>query len=110
MKAEVRRPANLNIATGALFVGILISASLPAQTALPPRYQNVIDLEAMTEFIKQYPQVASSLASVNVRTATVHFANDCKVIFRRKGPIVIGPAGPLAFQSSNCPIGPRSMP
>ena len=104
MTIRALKNKNLKIAIGSLSTAILFSGTLPAQSALPPRYQNVIDLEAMTKFIKQHPKVASSLEGVNVRNATVRFGSDCKVIFKREGPIVIGPAGPLVFKSSNCPV------
>lgn len=104
MTTEARKSKNRKIAIGSLSTAMLFSVALPVQSALPPRYQNVIDLEAMTTFIKQHPKVASSLESINVRNTTVRFGSDCKVMFKREGPIVIGPAGPLVFKDSNCPI------
>ena len=104
MTTEARKSKNRTIAIGSLSTAMLFSMALPVESALPPRYQNVIDLEAMTKFIKQHPKVASSLEAINVRNATVRFGSDCKVMFKREGPIVIGPAGPLVFKESNCPI------
>jgi len=104
MKAKVRNIGNLKLVLGLLSIATLLSTCLPVQSALPPRYQNVIDLEAMTKFIKDHPKVASSLESVDVRNATVRFGSGCVVVFKREGPIVIGPAGPLVFKESDCPV------
>ena len=104
MKAKVRNIGDLKLVLGLLSIATLLSTCLPVQSALPPRYQNVIDLEAMTKFIKDHPKVASSLESVDVRNATVHFGSGCVVVFKREGPIVIGPAGPLIFKESDCPV------
>ena len=104
MTTEARKSKNKTIVIGSLSTAMLFSVALPVESALPPRYQNVIDLEAMTKFIKQHPKVASSLEAINVRNATVRFGSDCKVMFKREGTIVIGPAGPLVFKESNCPI------
>lgn len=74
--------------------------------ALPPRYQNLKDLAVMVNFIKEHPQVAGSLKSIDLTTNTVFFAKDCEAQFGRKkaerrGP---GPATTLEFKRANCEI------
>ncbi len=77
--------------------------------ALPPRYQNMNDLNVMVDFIKEHDRVMSSLKSIDLRRKIVYFGNGCQAIFERKrirrrvGSV--GPAAPLVFAHATCDIG-----
>ncbi len=103
MTTEAHKTKSLKITIGSLSAAMFLNVGLPAQSALPPRYQNVNNLETMTKFIKQHPKVASFLEAVNVRDATIRFGSDCKVIFEYQNTGLLG-SYPLVFKSSNCPI------
>lgn len=90
-----------------------VAALLPAMagcahSAIPPRYQNLNDLEAMVAFIKLHPRVAEGLRSIDARGFVVHYGGGCQAEFEReviaRPPGWAGPAAPLAFARSNCPV------
>jgi hypothetical protein len=93
-----------------VIVLILMAAGVvsASNAALPPRYQNVKDLAVMVAFVRSHPLVASSLKSVDLDTYTVHYKGNCKAVFGRKArirpPGWVGPAAPLEFKRSNCPV------
>jgi hypothetical protein len=78
-----------------------------AYSALPPRYQNEIDLKTIVEYIYQHQVVLSSLKAIDLTQYAVYYANNCKAVFKRKSgihpPGWVGPASPLEFSKSNCP-------
>ncbi|MBT5229711.1 MAG: hypothetical protein HOM11_05485 [Methylococcales bacterium] len=82
--------------------------ALPVFAALPPQYQNMDDLEVMVGFVKQHERVAGSLRLINLEEYTVYFGDDCKATFHRKhipkAEGWVGPADPLEFDLSTCPI------
>ena len=86
----------------------LLSYVLPSSAALPPEVQSRKDLDVMMHFVHQHPEVSSTLKSINVLNYTIDFGVDCKAEFGRKFvfklPGWVGPADPLEFKSSNCPI------
>ncbi len=79
-----------------------------AAAALPPRYQNIKDLDVMVDFIKAHPKVASGLRSIDMVEYTVYFGSGCKAVFGRKTtpkpPGWAGPADPLEFKKATCPV------
>lgn len=89
-----------------IFLSIILITAQYAIAALPPRYQNIIDLDVMVDYIKKHPEVASTLESIDFSEYTIYFGNGCKAVFRRKSPIKppgwVGPAGPLEFKKSSC--------
>lgn len=89
-------------------VVLLLLTAQTALAALPPRYQNVKDLDVMVEFIKRNETVASTLSLIDVDSYTVYFGEDCQAVFGRearpKPPGWVGPADPLVFKRSNCEI------
>lgn len=76
--------------------------------ALPPRYQNMKDLNVMINFITQHEQILSSLKSIDFQNYTVHYSGECVASFEReyipKPDGWVGPADPLVFKKSTCPI------
>lgn len=94
--------------TRKIAVILLFVATQTAMAALPPRYQNMKDLDVMVEFIKRNETVASTLSLIDVGSYTVYFGEDCQAIFGRearpKPPGWVGPADPLVFKRSNCEI------
>lgn len=74
--------------------------------ALPPRYQNIKDLDVMVNYIKEHPEITSSLKSIDFFEHTIYFGNNCKTVFGRisteKPSGWTGPADPLQFIKSNC--------
>lgn len=95
----MNKPLILSIGLG------LISTSF---AALPPQYQNIKDLEVMVVFIERHERVAANLKSIDVQTYTVHYDKDCVARFARKYVPKpdgwVGPADPLEFRESNCPV------
>lgn len=89
-----------------LLFGAALTSS--ASAALAPQYQNPKDLDVLIAFIKQHPKVMSSLISIDFRLKTVTYSEDCVAKFARAQkptpPGWVGPAAPLEFSSSNCPI------
>ena len=91
-----------------IFLFIILLFIQPAAAVLPPQYQNMNDLDAMVDFIKAHPQVAATLRSIDLEEYTIHFGEGCTAEFGRKTtqhPLGwVGPANPLEFQKSNCPV------
>lgn len=89
-----------------LLLGAVLTSS--ASAALAPQYQNPKDLDVMIAFIKQHPKVMSSLISIDLRLRTVRYSEDCVAKFVRAQkptpPGFAGPAAPLEYSASNCPI------
>jgi hypothetical protein len=87
---------------------LLLVALLPcvAIAALAPVHQNPKDLSAMVAFVLSHAAVIQSLRTIDFENRTVHFGKDCVAKFgRAEGAIRPGPAAPLEFKSSNCPVG-----
>lgn len=78
-----------------------------AIAALPPRYQNIKDLDVMVEYIKGHPEIAATLKAIDFSEYTVSYGNGCKAVFDRKSTVKpsgwVGPAAPLEFKRSTCP-------
>lgn len=89
-----------------IFLSIFLVMVQSAFAALPPRYQNIKDLDVMVDYIKGHPEVASTLKSIDFLEYTIYFGDGCKAVFERKPntkpPGWVGPAGPLEFKESNC--------
>ncbi len=86
---------------------ITFSFSPMAIAALPPQYQNVKDLEIMVDYVKQNPNVAATLKSIDLENQTINYGQDCQVTFERKPspkpPGWVGPADILQLKEVNCP-------
>ena len=91
-----------------IFLSIILLISQYAIAALPPQSQNINDLDVMVEYIKDHPEIASSLKSINLSEYTIYFDHDCKAVFGRKSTVKpsgwVGPADPLEFKRSSCII------
>ncbi len=89
----------------ALTVMVLTGSQL-GTAALPPRYQNERDLDAMVSWIKSNERVLTTLNSIDFRGCTVRYADDCKAVFHRRQVVHpagwAGPAEPLKFSYSTC--------
>ena len=89
-----------------IFLSIILLIVQHAIAALPPRYQNIKDLDVMVDYIKKNPEVASTLESIDFLKYTIYFGNGCKAVFSRKlttkPPGWVGPADPLEFKESSC--------
>jgi hypothetical protein len=96
-----------------LLVGLIgIAYSLPCNAALPPVYQNALDLEVMVQFLQQHPVVLESLRMIDLQNKLIHFGKDCVARFDHVWPKSAdrtppGPWPPLQFLDANCPIGPE---
>ena len=90
-----------------LLLGILIT-SQSALAALAPKYQNAKDFDVIIAFIKTHDRVMETLVSIDFRKYVIHFDDNCEVIFTRKEVDRpqgwTGPAEPLEYLSSSCPI------
>lgn len=84
-------------------------AALPvvAMAALPPVVQNARDLDVMVGFVRQHPAVLQTLKAIDLQGLVVRFGADCEARFGREASARVrpGPAPPLEFRDSNCPIG-----
>jgi hypothetical protein len=91
-----------------IFLSIFLLIAQYAIAALPPRYQNIKDLSVMVDYIKEHPEIASSLKSIDFSEYAIYFGNDCKAVFGRKSTIKppgwVGPADLLEFKESNCSV------
>jgi len=91
-----------------VFLLIVFACIQTAIAALPPRFQNMNDLDVMVEYIRVHPTIASTLKSIDLQEYTVYFGDGCKAVFGRKSVMRrqgwVGPAPPLEFKSSNCPV------
>jgi len=93
-----------------VFICLLFSQQLSA--ALAPNVQDNKDLKVMKNFVKAHAIVKASLKSIDLRTYTIFFADDCEVKFTRVKNYTdeeaargwVGPAGPLVFDSSTCDL------
>lgn len=87
----------------------VLAFAAACHAALPPQYQNAKDLDVMVAFVKQHAVVMSSLRSLDLQAQVIHFGKDCQALFGRastpKPPGWVGPADPLEFKSSTCPVG-----
>ncbi|MFZ5774235.1 MAG: hypothetical protein ACOY3Z_01950 [Thermodesulfobacteriota bacterium] len=92
-----------------LLLALLLAPGI-TYAALPPQYQNTKDLDVIVEFIKQHERILATLESIDFENYTVHYSNGCVATFERKGlpkpPGWVGPADPLVFKKSTCPIDP----
>lgn len=91
-----------------LFLSLFIVMIQPSFAALPPQYQNGKDLDVMVDYIKEHPEVASTLKSIDLSKYTIYFGDGCEAVFGRKSTIKlpgwVGPADPLEFKELNCPV------
>ena len=91
-----------------LFLVVLALIGSIAFAALPPRYQNEKDLDVMVRFVKDHPRVLSALDFIDFKSFTIYYRPHCRAIFERKemlrAPGWVGPAAPLEFEKSTCPI------
>lgn len=91
-----------------LSVMAVVLACGAARAALPPQYQNAKDLDVMVRFIGQHDRVAASLRTIDVVNFVVHYGDGCQAVFGRrvipKAQGWAGPADPLEFKRSNCPL------
>ena len=87
---------------------LLILSTTILFAALPPRYQNAKDKSAMMAFMKKHPLIEASFSHISVANQTVYFGKGCEAVFQRKAsfhlPGWVGPAEPLIFKDSTCPI------
>lgn len=90
-----------------IFVLIILLFAQYAIAALPPRYQNIKDLDVMVEYIKENPEMASTLKAIDFSEYTIFYGNGCKAVFGRESTVKpsgwVGPAAPLEFKRSTCP-------
>jgi len=89
------------------FVIVLLTLCLASAAwgALPPRYQNQRDLDALVAFVHAHPEVLEQLRRIDLEHHEVHYGNDCVASFTRgEVPPIPGPAPPLRFDRSTCPL------
>ncbi|MBE9240892.1 hypothetical protein [Synechocystis salina] len=88
------------------FFSVAIAERAPSIAALPPQYQNIKDLEVMVNYVKENPDVAATLKSIDLANQTINYGQDCQIRFERKPsnnpPGWVGPAEPLQFKAVNC--------
>ena len=76
--------------------------------ALPPKYQNLKDLDVLVEFIKAHDMISSALKSIDLEKHTIIYRDGCVAKFDRKNEKKtegwVGPASDLEFKESTCPI------
>ena len=102
-KPATRKVRSMKIAVlfSVIFAGVGI-----ASAALPPQYQNMKDLDVIVEYIREHPEVAAGLRSIDLGALTVYYGHHCKAVFGRKAiakpPGWVGPADPLELKSSGC--------
>ena len=74
--------------------------------ALPPRFQNLKDLDVMIDYIHSHEEVLTKLVSIDFRAHTIYYNVDCKIVFKRATafhlPGWVGPAEPLEFEYQKC--------
>ena len=89
---------------------LLVFLFIPQITyaVLPPRYQNMEDLDVIVEFIKQHELILSTLESIDFENYIVRYRNGCIATFERKdipqSQGWVGPTGSLDFKKSTCSI------
>lgn len=85
---------------------LLALAIVPsAWGALPPRYQNQRDLDALLAFVQAHPEVLEQLRRIDLEHREVHYGDGCVASFTRGAvPPMPGPAPPLRFDRSTCPL------
>ena len=96
-----------------LFVTLLLLIQFlwlsAANAALPPRYQNMKDLNVMVQYVKAHPKVLESLRAISLSNYTVTYGNNCQVKFQRllieRPAGWAGPAAPLQFARDTCANG-----
>ena len=64
---------------------ILLTLLLSQYTmaALPTKYQNMRDLDAIIKFIKSHDVIMASLKSIDFEESTVYFGYRCQALFGR---------------------------
>ncbi len=91
-----------------LLAAVGMTAALSANAALPPKYQNEKDLRVMVAFAQEHPRIMQSLQSIDLQHFLIRFGDGCQVEFGRaytpKPRGWVGPADPLEYKRSNCPI------
>ena len=68
-------------------VTLLISFGVVEQSvsaALPPKYQNIKDLDVLVEFIKAHDMISSALKSIDLEKHTIIYRDDCVAKFDRE--------------------------
>lgn len=99
----------MKVTTLAILGAAALQLGTPAMAALAPQYQNLRDLEAMLQFLREHPRVAATVTRLDLREGAIHFGADCRAVFRRQPrpdtrPPMPGPQPPLVFESSTCPL------
>ena len=93
---------------GGILILLVCGFSSNSLAALAPQHQNLNDLRVMVAFVSQHPRVASSLTSITIRPYQVRYGKNCIVNFVRQKRVRpsgwVGPAAPLVFKRSSCPI------
>ena len=92
---------------------ILLFSCQQSNAALAPDVQDNKDLKVMKRFVKVHATVEASLKSIDLRTYTIYYSDDCEVKFTRVKNYTdeeaargwVGPAGSLVFDSSTCDLG-----
>ena len=85
-----------------------MALALSARAALPPQFQNAKDLDVMVGYLKTHLVVMASVRSIDLQRLVIYFGSNCQVVFGRaytpKPQGWVGPADPLEFKSSTCPV------
>jgi len=78
----------------------------PAVAALPPWAQMLNDLQVLVDFIAAHDEVAESLRLIDMESHTIHYDEDCMVVFVRGEveEVMPGPAPDLEFSHSTCEL------
>jgi hypothetical protein len=98
------KSGKLVLATALVCSQLVVAFS--SQAALPPRYQNIKDLNVMISYIRSNPKVLATLQSIDFANRVIYYGYNCKARFRRK--VIsrpdgwVGPAAPLQFASQTC--------
>lgn len=92
-----------------LFVVFLVMAmAIPAYAALPPAENNLRDVRAMVNFLREHPYVAANLNTIDIGNRLIMFNGGCFVYFQRVerelNPDRVGSQPVLQFYKSTCPL------
>ncbi|NVJ59707.1 MAG: hypothetical protein HWE27_04910 [Gammaproteobacteria bacterium] len=91
-----------------LFLVLFVLILNESFAALPPKFQNMKDLDVMINFVKKHDRVLSTLRNIDLEKKVVYFGDQCKAQFKRisspKPEGWVGPADPLKFDRANCSI------
>lgn len=101
--------------TGCLSLSVaMLVWFMPAHSALPPQFQNSLDLDTMVSFVKKHPTVLQGIEQIDVaQQKVIYFSSNetgrkrCVITFVRKSHLkkdADGPVGKFMFGSSTCDI------